>query len=1056
MGLSLITGPAGSGKTGEVLERFADRLEEEPVLVVPTRADVERFEDELLARRPVALGGRIVTFERLFSLAADSANLVGPPAVTPAQRRALLAAVVRDAELRALDEPARRRGFGAALDRFVADAQAALVAPAELSARLRNGRAARRRHVEELGALYGAYVERRDALGRTDAAALAADTVAALRDRPDTWGERPVLVHGFDDLTPVQLALVEVLARTGHVLVSVLHEPGRACLVARRGLVERLERLATVGAATPDGGLVPEPEPGDHAGDDPAAPARRAPEAANGQLPLDLDAGGVTEAAMALEAEALAPRTGTTLLTHLERSFLTDAPERVEPDGGLRLLEAAGVRNEVEQAAAAIAELLRAGHEPDEIAVIDRSAGAHAALVEEVFHTFGIPAAVHADRAFGETGAGRGLLALLRAALTTRTAQDLVAFLRCPGRASAGAVDRLEQTVRQKRLESVEEVVAAWEKRDGRPLWELDALRKARHGAPGALLESTARIARVMAEHPHRRRAPLLDDPARADQLAAESAARWLEEVAAVATADPGLAPDGADLVALVEDVRVPVAGPSVAGCVEVMTPYRARARQFPFVFVLSLQEGEFPRRRRDDPFLADGERRAAGLPEPVQQRDEERYLFYVCLTRATRVLHLSFRSADEEGQDATRSFFVDEVLDLLSPGAEPSITRSKGLSATVFGAAAAPTERELARSLAERRVVRPPAALGASQALAERLEPMLTRARERADRLPGPLRAPFVLEEMAGKRLIGASSLELNAECSFRYFVDHELAPRELAPRNEPLVRGGITHRVLERLLSERRERPTPDTVEDAIARASEILGEEAAGTSLDPARASARPAFRRMESDIARFLRADAATGGGEVLAVEAGFGDRDDDERTALRLEGFELHGKIDRIDLVGRGQALIRDYKTGSTVATRKRLADEGKLQIPLYMLAVRELWGLEPVGGVYHPLGKQHDARPRGLLRGPPDASPLGDDFVASDYTADGDEFERALATARAEAGRLAARIHSGHLDRDPLGGSCPAHCDFHPICRRERGEKNPSEGGWREEEDGDG
>jgi len=130
-----------------------------------------------------------------------------------------------------------------------------------------------------------------------------------------------------------------------------------------------------------------------------------------------------------------------------------------------------------------------------------------------------------------------------------------------------------------------------------------------------------------------------------------------------------------------------------------------------------------------------------------------------------------------------------------------------------------------------------------------------------------------------------------------------------------------------------------------------------------------------------------------------------------------------------------------------------MVEERKLQLPLYMLAVRELWGLEPIGGVYHPLGRQYGGAPRGILRGPPEASPLAERFVSRDYTPDADEFERSLVLARAEAERLAARIHRGHLARDPLADKCPRHCDFHPICRRERGEKNPRENGAAEDDD---
>ena len=630
-----------------------------------------------------------------------------------------------------------------------------------------------------------------------------------------------------------------------------------------------------------------------------------------------------------------------------------------------------------------------------------------------------------------------------------------MAFLRCPARASRARVDRLERAVRVDHLETVEQAAEAWRELGGKDLWELESLRRAAaEGAP-ALLERVSELGRDLAERPGRRLAPVLSPEQRADLLAAEAAAAALEDVARLAAADPRLAPDPDRVVRLLESLRVPRTRPGAAGRVEIITPYGARARQFPYVFVLSLQEGEFPRLRQEDPFLTAGERRAVGLPERADQRDEERYLFYVSITRATRVLHLSYRSADDEGTAATRSFFVDEALDLLTPGAEQGLTQWRGLSATVFEPAAAPTERELARSLAERRLFEPPAALGASAPLSARLAAALRRAGDRAGRLPGSLTVPHVVEQFAGKHLIGASSLELNAECSFRYFVDHELRPRELAPRPEPLTRGGITHVVLERLYEELGERPTPETLDAAVARASEILAAEARGSSLDPASPTARPAYRRMESDIARFLRYDAENGDGGVAAVEASFGDGEDDDRPPLRLDGFGLHGKVDRVDSVGAGRALIRDYKTGATVASRKEIAERKRLQLPLYMLAVRELWGLEPIGGAYHPLGKQYEAMPRGLLRGPAEAWPLRERFRRTDFTADEDEFERALESAREDAERLAARIHAGHLDRDPLGGSCPAHCDFHPICRRERGEKNPSEGYGQEEENGD-
>jgi ATP-dependent helicase/DNAse subunit B len=993
--LALVTGPANSGKTGEILDRFTAALAREPVLVVPTQADVRRFEEELLARRPIAVGGRIVTFDRLFEEVARAVGAVTPPPLTAHQRDALLAAIAREAPLEALAAPARRRGFAAALGAFVDEAQAALIPPAELARRLRGVAAAGAgdgSYLRDLALLCERYAERVAALGRADGHALATAATEALAADPAAWGGRPVFLYGFDDLTYEQLELVKALARATDVVVALVHEAGRACLAARERLLGMLLSLG-----------------GEH-------------------------------------VVALEPHRGTDLLSHLERGFLVEGAERRAPDGSLVLLEASGERNEVEQVGAEIAALLRAGAAPEDVAVICRAPEAHAALIERVFADYGIPVAVDAQVAFGRTVLGRGLVALVRAALVTRSAADLVAYLRTPGRAtSPAAVDQLERAVRVDGLETAAEAERAWDAEHG--VWELRALAEAEREGPAALVERVADLARELFERAHRRKARVLRPDERRDQAAAAQAAAALRELAELATADPALAPDAAGLAEFLDQLPVWRSGADAAGCVEVMSPYRARARRWPYVFVLSLQEGEFPRRGADDPFLTESERLQCGLPERADQRDEERYLFYSALSRPLRRLYLSWRGADDDGAELARSFFVDDLLELLEEGAEAQLTRRKTLSDTVFEPARAPTERELARALAAWGRTAPPAELGAAEGLAQRLTARLEAAAERARRLPGDLVVPYVRERFAERDLFGASSLETYLECPFRYFVQHELGPRELRPEADALARGSLLHRALELVY---REAGTVDAtnVEAAVARAREILAEEARGTALEPSTPAACAAYRRIESDLVRFIRRDAANPVGlPVHTLEAAFGDGEDDARGPLELgDGVRLHGKIDRIDADGR-RAFIRDYKSSRDVTGAPKLEDEGKLQLQLYMLAVRELWGMEPLGAVYHPLGKQYDDQPRGLLRGPAKDDtplPLPEQFARSDFVAD---FDERLEAARETARGVAAEIRAGRLERRPLGGQCPAHCQLHAICRRDRGAKNPPENG---------
>src|SRR3954468_4228227 len=70
MGLKLIIGPPNSGRTGAVLDAFRAVFSRDPVLVVPTADDVERFEQELTRDREVVIGAAVGPFGQLFGLVA--------------------------------------------------------------------------------------------------------------------------------------------------------------------------------------------------------------------------------------------------------------------------------------------------------------------------------------------------------------------------------------------------------------------------------------------------------------------------------------------------------------------------------------------------------------------------------------------------------------------------------------------------------------------------------------------------------------------------------------------------------------------------------------------------------------------------------------------------------------------------------------------------------------------------------------------------------------------------------------------------------------------------
>jgi hypothetical protein len=112
MSLTLVTGPANAAKAGAVLERLRALLPRDPLLVVPTAADVDHYRRELAAAG-IVFGAEVLTFRRLIGELAAATGVAGRPLGRVARERVVRAAV-RDTRLRVLAASARAPGFTAA------------------------------------------------------------------------------------------------------------------------------------------------------------------------------------------------------------------------------------------------------------------------------------------------------------------------------------------------------------------------------------------------------------------------------------------------------------------------------------------------------------------------------------------------------------------------------------------------------------------------------------------------------------------------------------------------------------------------------------------------------------------------------------------------------------------------------------------------------------------------------------------------------------------------------------------------------------------------------
>jgi ATP-dependent helicase/nuclease subunit B len=470
----------------------------------------------------------------------------------------------------------------------------------------------------------------------------------------------------------------------------------------------------------------------------------------------------------------------------------------------------------------------------------------------------------------------------------------------------------------------------------------------------------------------------------------------------------------------------------------------RARTRRFDAVFVLGLEEGSLPRRGRGSPFLDDDARRVLDprgarleRPDPVEN---DRYLFYTACTRASQRLYLVREAADDDGSPREASPFWHDVQTLFDADDVRRWTHRRPLSALTWPLEDAPTERERLRALAELAARDSDTADGLARAngWGRRLERALT-----AFQRPTRLTHPLVLEQLGSRTSFGVTELERFADCSSAWFVERFLDPKTIDAQPDAKQRGSVAHNALYRFFTRVPaelgiEKLEPQHLEAATRLMRECLDEAVSRVRMDLTEMQERELHQTLWRDLSAFVEEECESSSPLVpRRFEVSFGS----ERAAPELQrglelggGLTLSGKIDRIDVDPFGaRGVVQDYKSGKSAHSARQIESELRLQIPLYMLVLRDLVGLEPLGGLYRPLAGAR--KPRGLVRGSEAETLPG--YVSHDYL-DEEAFWGVVESARETAAALAGRMREGDVRHDPLGGECPAWCDLWTVCRIER------------------
>jgi hypothetical protein len=831
---------------------------------------------------------------------------------------------------------------------------------------------------EPLASLARAYRAELDRVDGWDRGLLRRRAVERLTGEIGAWDGSPVFAYGFEDLTGAEWRLLEALAARTEVHVSIPYEPGRAVYASLRRTVDDLATLA--------GGAVVE------------LPARAAE-----FLPASL--------------------------AHVERALFTDAPARVPLDGSVRWLEGAGSRGALELVADAALAHVRAGTPPEEIAVVCPSVDAVRLAAATAFAAVGLPAAFEGRVALGATPLGHALLALLRFAWLDGERAGLFAHLRSPysgiGRKE---VDWIEGRLRGRGIVRGDRAAAvAAELREGRALPPLELALRDR-----SPVEVVRELAGAMLRNAYGTSAPPTGDRARLDLRAHDAVTRTLEELELLVAT--GLDVARGDVLAALDRTGVRGDAAGAPGRIAVLDLARARTRRFDVVFVLGLEQGTLPRRPRVEPFLDEDtrraldERRGARLVRP-DAASRDRYLFATVCSRPRRRLVLVRQAVGDEGSPREASPFWEAVRELFDEDEVRRQTRRRPLSALTWELEEAPTERERLRALAALAAREPgeAAALARANGWDRRLE-RAVRAFARPTRITHERALRLLARDS-----FSVSELERMASCSAAWFVERYLRPSTIDKQIDRMLRGSILHAALQRFYGKLpsavpgADRVTEANVEDAVALMRDCVVDAVdTGLRIEAGDLDRRELEQSLQRDLEQLVRDEAASASPLVPRhLEVSF--------RAFELEpGVAVSGKIDRVDGAPMGaQGIVIDYKSGAA-SSAAEIRDRDLLQLPLYMLVLRRQLGLEPVGGVYVPVGGGR--RPRGMLRAGPDEVP---GFSRRDYLAP-EVFDEAVEDARRTAVGLVERIRSGDVRHDPQGGECPHWCDLWKICRKDR------------------
>ena len=1057
----LILGRAGSGKTTYALEKFYSYIKTagtgRVIFLLPTYGQAEHLKDVIIRNGPARgfVDNSIFTFSQLAREILDRE----PPGrlISELEKDTLLRDILEKNPPKYLTKDSwEHRGLRHALLRFIKELKEDSLYPADFKARidmLINKGVLKSPAVKEkykaLADVYSRFQGAFDRKGLYDEDDVLNAALKRLEGDGSVLNAKEALfVDGFHSFTPVEFRMLKTLTqKIPDVYISLALDPETSdspIFERCRDVYRRLKPL--------------------------------------GFKEVVLDGGGRFSSSKTL--------------AHVEKNLFAKNPSEAAVVTGddLTIIEAANIEDEVEQMARLIYGMVSGGSRRfSDVGIVLRDIEPYYDIIETIFPKYGIPVRLYVKRPLVESPLIQTIMTLTRIFTSGwREGEDVRKTLRahyikspCDGSGSssnynyngpglaAEEVDRLEREAMKRGLMT------------GSGDW-LELARKGSFPGVREFIEKLIELEKGVSS-PKPAKAfrqwflTLIDEsitlPGATDPSCKELVKKEAQALGAFLSVLESLTHIFGDkpvaFNVFVEELSYGLSATSYSlndkryDVVNVIDALEARQWELPVVFVGGLLEQWFPRQARENLFLKDKERwelrdsTGADLRELQKNTvEEERFLFYIALTRAKEKLVLSYPAMDSRGNRNIPSFFLRGVRKLFSrDNYSGKIFRQRTPSDLIPTPGSVLTRKDLRNFVCYR--LNTPYRRGSDRetlhvlartaynnglraedsALAEDLKVALGTP-EAGD--IGPHRS--VIKEIIP--VFKATQFRDFAQCPFLHFSRYILrldALKLLAEEGlNPSLQGDIIHETLRRYYKYK-EKDITDTFNNVFTRKTRGIRLGLNELRVKDEMLQALRALVKKDKYYREQLRLEPAY-------FEESFGDSrvpllDIDNPYDKDTGTIRIKGRIDRIDVAdinGERIGLILDYKYtgydkgGFTKRRFKEIEEEGvDLQLPVYLMAARGCLNIVPIGAQLYTLKPPPERS--GILGSR--AKELAPSLTIKGMPCiDEEDMEAFLKHSREHICRHAGDIMSGNKDVSPRNVQrCEeGGCEFLDVCRFER------------------